>query len=121
MFPSVCQDEHARMSALSFATERPGPGARGQFKRYMNRPVMQVAFPAQYMPLLFHGRVLVAFPTPTQSIRFPRLRGFNLSQAKRRCQDQEQSAAWYVACGTPFLSPTMRRLPQEIGNLLLTR
>ena len=28
MFPLVCQDVHARMSASSFATERPSPGAR---------------------------------------------------------------------------------------------
>ena len=28
---SACQDVHARMSALSFATERPSPGARGQY------------------------------------------------------------------------------------------
>ena len=28
MFPSVCQDVHARMSASSFATERASPGAR---------------------------------------------------------------------------------------------
>ena len=27
------------------------------------------------------------------------LRDFNLSHSKRRCQDQEQSAACYVACG----------------------
>ena len=28
MFPLVCQDVHARMSASSFATERASPGAR---------------------------------------------------------------------------------------------
>ena len=28
--------------------------------------------------------------------------GFNLSHSKPRCQGQEQSAVWYVACGTPF-------------------
>ena len=60
------------------------------------------------------GSVVVAFPTPTKSIRFPRPRGFNLSHSKRRCQDSEQSAAVYVAC-------TMRRLPQGMGTFLLTR
>ena len=33
-----------------------------------------------------------------QAIRFPRLRDFILSHSKRDYQDQEQSAAWYVAC-----------------------
>ena len=84
------------------------------FTRYRNSPAMHDAFPAQYMLPLFRGRVLVAFPTPTKSIRFPRPRGFNLSHSKRRCQDSEQSAAGYVAC-------TMRRLPQGMGTFLLTR
>ena len=37
---------------------------------------------AQYRPLLFHGNVI---STLTQFIRFPVLRGFNLSLSKRHC------------------------------------
>ena len=29
------------------------------------------------------------------------LRDFNLSHSKRRCQDQERSAAWQMACRPP--------------------
>ena len=36
--------------------------------------------------------------TPVMPVAFPR--GFNFSHSKRCYQDQEQSAAWYVACGT---------------------
>ena len=53
----------------------PVQGLEDNFQRYMKSPVMHVAFP----------------------------RCFNLSHSKWRCQDQEQSAAWYVACGTLFL------------------
>ena len=81
----------------------PFQGLEGSFKRYRNSPAMHDAFPAQYMPPLFHGRVLVIFSTPTKCIRFSTLRGFNLSLSKRRCQDQEQNPAWCVACGVLFL------------------
>ena len=47
--------------------------------RYTNSFVSHDAVPAQYMPLLFHGGVPMAFPAPTKSIRFPRLRDSNLS------------------------------------------
>ena len=55
---------------------------------------------AQYRLLLFHGKVI---STPTKCIRFPTLSGFNLSFSERRCQGQEQNAAWCVACGALFL------------------
>ena len=42
----------------------------------------------------------MAFPAPTMSMRLPRLG--DLSDSKRRCQDQERCAALYMACGTPF-------------------
>ena len=42
----------------------------------------------------------MAFPAPTMSMGLPRLGDF--SDSKRRCQDQERSAALYMACGTPF-------------------
>ena len=58
------------------------------------------AVPAQYKHTLFDGRVSMAFPAPTMSMRLPRLGDF--SDSKRRCQDQERSAALYMACGTPF-------------------
>ena len=61
------------------------------------RPVMVDAVPAQYKRTLLHGRVSMAFPAP---MRLPRLG--DLSDSKRRCQDQERSAPLYVACGTPF-------------------
>ena len=32
----------------------------------------------------------------------PQTPQFDRPQSKRHCQDQEQSALWYVACGTPF-------------------
>merc|ERR1711916_258740 len=82
----ACQDVHARMSALSCATERASPGVEDNIERYRNSPVMHEAVPAQYKPLLFDGGVPVAFPAPTKSIRFPRLRNFNLSHSKRRRQ-----------------------------------
>ena len=63
-------------------------------------PVMVDAVPAQYKHTLFHGRVSMAFPAPTMSMRLPRLG--DLSDSKLRCQDQERSAAWYMAYGTPF-------------------
>ena len=58
------------------------------------------AVPAQYKHTLFHGRVSMAFPAPTMSMRLPRLG--DLSDSKLRYQDQERSAAWYMAYGTPF-------------------
>ena len=102
MCPSVWQGMHARMSACSrrLHEQRASPGFGDNIERYMNRPVVHDAAPAQYKPLLFHGRVI---STPTKYIRFPTLRGFNLSHSKRRCHDHQQSAEWYVACGTPFL------------------
>ena len=41
---------------------------------------------------------LERYMTPVMPVAFPR--GFNLSHSKRCYQDQEQSAAWHVACGT---------------------
>ena len=38
---------------------------------------------ARCRPRLFNGRVPTAFPAPTKSFRFPRLRDFNLSQSSR--------------------------------------
>ena len=60
------------------------------------------AVPAQHMPLLFHGGVPISISAPTKSIRFLRLHDSNLSLSNRRYQDQEQSAAWYAACGMAF-------------------
>ena len=91
-----CPRCHMRLNA-------PVQGLEDNFKRYMNSPVMVDAVPAQYTPLLFYGRLPMAFPAPTKSIRFARLSDSNLSHSKRHCQDQEQSAAWYAACETPFL------------------
>ena len=79
MFPSVCQEMHARTSAWSGRLNKPVQGLVDNIKRDMNRPVMHDAFPAQYVPLLFHGPLPKAFPAPTKCIRFPSLRGFNLS------------------------------------------
>jgi len=74
-----CQRCHVRLNA-------PVQGLKDNIERYRNSPVMHDAVPAQYKPLLFHGGVPVAFPAPRKSIRFPRLRNFNFSQSKRRCQ-----------------------------------
>merc|ERR1711916_247075 len=71
---------HVRLNA-------PVQGLEDNVERYRNSPVMHEAVPAQYKPLLFDGGVPVAFPAPTKSIRFPRLRNFNLSHSKRRRQD----------------------------------
>ena len=70
------------------------------FERCMNSPVEHDTDLAQCRSLLFHGKVI---STRTKCIRFPTLRGFNLSHSKRRCQGQEQNEAGHVACGTPFL------------------
>jgi len=75
-----CQRCHVRLNA-------PVQGLEDNIERYRNSPVMHEAVPAQYKPLLFDGGVPVAFPAPTKSIRFPRLRNFNLSHSKRRRQD----------------------------------
>ena len=59
------------------------------------------AVPAQHEPLLFRGRVSMAFPAPTMSIRFRRPRG--LYAHSQKDQDRKQSAAarplrgWEVA------------------------
>ena len=71
VFLSVCQHMHARMSALSCATESASPGA--YIQRHMNSPMM-------------HDPFLCST-----------LCDFNLSQSKRRRQDQEQGGTWYVA------------------------
>ena len=53
--------------------------------------------------------------TPLKSIQFPRLRGFSLSCSKRHYQVQEQSAAWYAACGSAFSNkPSL----QTLGSVL---
>ena len=65
-------------------------------------------------PRFFHGKVI---STPTKCIRFHTLRGFNLSHSTRRCQDREQNAAWYVACGTPFLRHA-ESCYQTLGSVL---
>ena len=101
MFPSACQERACQnVGVVIWGLNAPVQGLEDTFKRYIKSPVVHVTFPAQYMPLLFHGGVPMALPAPTKSFRFPRLRGFNLSQSKRRCQDHEQSAQWYVACCT---------------------
>ena len=59
--------------------------------------------------------------TPMKSIRFPRLRDFNLSCSKRRYQVQEQSAAWYAACATAFSNkPSHQTLGSVLRNSYLT-
>ena len=68
------------------ATERACPGLNDNILQYTNSFVTHDAVPAQYKPLLFPA----AFPAPTNSIRFPRLRDFNLSHSKRCFQDQER-------------------------------
>ena len=61
MFLSVCQDVHARMSALPYATERsncherlnaPFQGSEHNTKECMNSLVMVDAVPVQYSPNL---------------------------------------------------------------------
>ena len=74
-----CRRCHLRLNA-------PVQELKDHFTRYRNSPAMHDAFPAQYMHPLFRGSVVVAFPTPTKSTRFPRPRGFNLSHSMRRCQ-----------------------------------
>ena len=92
-----------------------GQGLEDNILRYTNSFVTHDDVPAQYMPLLFHGGVPMAFPAPTKSIRFPRLRDFNLSCSKRRYQVPEQSAAWYAACGTAFSNKPSH---QTLGSVL---
>ena len=96
---SISGDAWLDVSSLQM-TERASPGLGDTIERCVNSPVVHDAVPARYKPLLFHGRVI---STTTKSIRFPTLRGFNLSHSKWRCQGQEQNAAWNVARGTPFL------------------
>ena len=62
--------------------------------------VMHDAVLAQYELLLFHGGVPIVLLAPMKSFLFLRLR--NLTFKQRLCRDWEHSAAWYVACGTPF-------------------
>ena len=85
IFPSVCQDVHARMSAFSFATEQSNSedvsivhakmsqlslvtervSPETDFvQRYWNGPAMHDAVPAQHEPLLIHGGVPFALPAP---------------------------------------------------------
>ena len=94
-FPSVLEDMHTRMSVCSRRMNEPVQGSE---------TILSDARTALWCMMLFlrstRGQVI---STPTMSNRFPTLRGFNLSHSKRRCQGQEQNAAWYVACGTPFL------------------
>ena len=96
-------------------TERASPGRNDNVLRYRNSFVTHDAVPAQYMPLLFHGGVPFSISAPTKCIRFPRLRDSNLSYSKRRYQDQEQSAAWYAACGTAFSNKPSH---QTLGSVL---
>ena len=67
MFPSVSQDVHARVSALSYATEDASPGARRQHSATHEQPC-DARSCSQYKPLLFHGGVPQAFPAPKKSI-----------------------------------------------------
>jgi hypothetical protein len=52
----------------------PVQGLEANVERYRNSPVMHEAVPAQYRPLLFQGGTSITFPSPTKSIRYPRLR-----------------------------------------------
>ena len=108
MFPSVCQDMHARMSACLRRLYAPVQGLEDNFKRYVARCCsceVQALTPSWQS----------AISAPTKSIRFPRLRDFNLSYSKRRYQDQKQSAAWYAACGTAFSNKPRH---QTLGSVL---
>ena len=57
----------------------PVQGPENNIGRYRNSPLMHGAVLAQSKPT--HGGVPVAFSAATKSIRFPRLRNFNLSRA----------------------------------------
>ena len=62
------------------------------FERFWNSPVERGTDLALYR---IHCKDI---STTTKCIRFPTLRVFILSHSMRRCQGQEQNAAWYVAC-----------------------
>ena len=83
MFPSAFQDVHAIMPALSCAAEPASPGAYGQ-----------------YSALYEQHCGARGFSSAVQANRFPRFRDFTLLHSYWGCQDQEQSAPWYVACCT---------------------
>ena len=84
------------------ATERASSGLDDNIWRYTNSFVTHDAVPAQYMSLHVYGGVPISISAPRKCIRFLRLRDSIHSHSKRRCQDQEQSAAWFAACGTAF-------------------
>lgn len=44
-------------------------------QRYRNSPIMHPSVPAEIQPLLFEAGRRVAFPSPTKTVRAPRLRG----------------------------------------------
>ena len=75
------------------------------------------SFTFRQLPEHTISEVVSLSSTPTKCIRFHTLRGFNDSHSKRRCQDREQNAAWYVACGTPFLRQA-ESCYQTLGSVL---
>ena len=89
MFPSVCQDMHARVSALSFATERSGPGARGQFYAIDQELGGARCFSSVVHATTLHGEVLIS---STSTLRF-----FNLFlSGVVRARNKVQCGAWLV-------------------------
>lgn len=49
-------------------------GLQAHIERYRNSPVMHDCVPEEFKPMLFENGKLVPFPTPTKSIRAPRMR-----------------------------------------------
>jgi hypothetical protein len=53
----------------------PQQGLEAHVQRYRNSPVMHESVPEEWRPLLFSHGVQVAFPSPTQKIKAPKVKG----------------------------------------------